>query len=280
MPKKIGILIIHGMGSQKRDFADRTILKIDERLQQEHHKNPKHVAWETVYWADVLEKRQNAFLQRAGYKNDLDWDRLRKFAVKALGDAVAYQQVQGQKNVTYKKVHSRVEAQMMKLYSKLSSPAKPLIIIAHSLGTVIMSNYIWDIQKRNQTKGGHKKSGSSAVGKDDFKKMHSLVGIITFGCNLPLFSFAYHPIDAIQFPPKALDGLYATKAKWLNFYDRDDVLAYPLKPVSASYNKSVTEDIEIKVSGVLKGWNPAAHSKYWTAESFINGVAGFIAEFL
>jgi hypothetical protein len=34
----------------------------------------------------------------------------------------------------------------------------------------------------------------------------------------------------------------ATKARWLNYYDKDDVLGYPLKPISPSYNAIVNED--------------------------------------
>ena len=75
-----------------------------------------------------------------------------------------------------------------------------------------------------------------------FERMEWLVGLVTFGLNLPLFTFAYDPVEAIAFPGGGLPPDEADKARWLNYYDKDDVLGYPLKPISPTYNAIVNED--------------------------------------
>jgi hypothetical protein len=144
----------------------------------------------------------------------------------------------------------------------------PLIILAHSLGGHVISNYIWDVQEAD--------SGELSA----FERMNTLSGIITFGCNIPLFTFAYDKVEPIKFPPSTLPDHLRTKAKWLNFYDPDDILAYPLKAINADCNETVAEDIAINVGGLFSSWNPMSHSAYWTDNSFTKPVSNFIASFL
>jgi hypothetical protein len=51
--------------------------------------------------------------------------------------------------------------------------------------------------------------------------------------------------------------------EWVNFYDKDDVIGWPLRQLNADYAKRVTEDREVNVGGVMTSWNPAAHIGYW-----------------
>ena len=69
-------------------------------------------------------------------------------------------------------------------------------------------------------------------------------------------------------------------ARWLNFFDADDVLGYPLRPLSASYHDAVSADLQIDVGSILKSWNPLSHEEYWTDNDFIAPVAGMIREIL
>ena len=88
--------------------------------------------------------------------------------------------------------------------------------------------------------------------------------------------------------PKSLDeSEKATSAssikkasRWRNYYDPDDILAYPLKPLSPAYAKAVHEDVPINVGGVFTSWNPASHSQYWTDNSFTKPAATAIADVL
>ena len=267
MSTDLAVLVIHGMGAQKRNFADEMIEELNDRI-YDLDKDPKRIEWKSIYWANILEGRQQQYLKKAKKENDLDYIPLREFMISAFGDASAYQKVKSTENTTYEMIHNRVRRDIKDLYEeRLKSESKPLLIIAHSLGGHIMSNYIWDMQ--------HSKDPNLS----SFEHMENLAGIITFGCNIPLFSFAYEKVEPIEFPPKTLSEDLYDKARWLNYYDPDDVLGYPLKSINQAYNKTVDKDIPINVGGIFSSWNPLAHSEYWTDNDFTKPVARFIASF-
>jgi len=110
--------------------------------------------------------------------------------------------------------------------------------------------------------------------------MQTLAGMITFGCNLPLFTFAYRRIEPITFPAKQLPVALRDKAKWLNFFDPDDVLGFPLKPINKAYDAVVTADIDVNVGGIFTNWNPVSHNEYWEDRSMAKPVAEFLCSFL
>ncbi|MEQ9188518.1 MAG: hypothetical protein RLP15_12345 [Cryomorphaceae bacterium] len=250
MPKELGILVLHGMGSQATDYAEPMIKEVKRRLGD----NAARIAWEPVYYADVVEESELRYLREVNDQG-LDFWSLRKFIVKALGDAVAYQQPQGAENDAYRKINERVNHSMQRLRAALGDPDKPLIVMAHSLGCVVASNYIWDVQR------------GKWPDLDDFTSFKTLNTLVTFGSNLPLFSFAYAEPVAIALP----EG-----AKWYNYYDKDDVLGFPLKPISTSYEQAVTADIQINVGGIATSWNPASHTDYWTDNDFTKPVTRHI----
>ncbi|MDH3316821.1 MAG: hypothetical protein OER43_13790 [Gammaproteobacteria bacterium] len=144
MSKTLGVAVIHGMGSQRsKAFADPLIQELESRLKQ-----PGQVAWRPIFWADVLSGRQNQYLRAANRINDLDYYSLRRFVVSALGDASAYQRVDDDPGSTYGRIHTIVRDEIAALRDDLGSDDKPLVILAHFLGGHIISNYIWDIQKK------------------------------------------------------------------------------------------------------------------------------------
>jgi pimeloyl-ACP methyl ester carboxylesterase len=256
MTKTLGVAVIHGMGSQRsRAFADPLIEELKSRLPQ-----PQKVAWRRIFWADVLSARQEKFLKDANRNNTLDFYSLRRFVVSAFGDASAYRRVGNDARSTYGRIHTIIRDEIAALRDDLGGVNRPLVVLGHSLGGHIVSNYIWDIQKGNAV---------APPGNNAFERMRTLAGVITFGCNIPLFTFALSKVVPIALPPGAT---------WLNFYDPDDVLGYPLKPLSREYRQTVKRDIPINVGGIATGWNPLSHSQYWTDNDFTKPVANFLAK--
>ncbi len=151
---------------------------------------------------------------------------------------------------------------------QLAAKPKPMIVLAHSLGGHIMSNYIWDMQHSTNRR-------TSA-----FERMDYLSEIITFGCNIPMFTFACNTVQPIELPPAALPDELKAPAKWVNYFDPDDVFGYPLKPINAEYNNVVSEDIAINVGNLLTSWNPASHGSYWTDNDFTHPVSEYLSRFL
>jgi hypothetical protein len=134
-----------------------------------------------------------------------------------------------------------------------------------------MSDYIWDQQKEASLP--HPRWTAT-------ERLDNLAGMVTFGCNLPLFSLAYNPVTCFWFPPKTLPSKLAAVAKWYNLFDPDDVLGFPIKPLSESHYAAVTEDIEINAGGLLSSWNPLSHNEYWTDDDLIQPVTELISNII
>jgi len=260
------IAVIHGMGSQKPNYSIPMRNEINNRLRVD----APRVEWKEIYWAKILEKREKDYLDEANKHNNLDWIRLRRFMINAFGDASAYRKTHDPNSSAYHDIHEKVRKAIADLDDGSDTP---LVVMAHSLGGHIMSNYIYDIQQ-----------GRSIVtpGSSDFQQMKTLAGIITFGCNIPFFTLAYKKTDIhpINFPGNALTPVQKNRAKWLNFYDPDDVLGYPLKAINQRYDRVVSEDIAINVGGIFTSWNPIAHQKYWTDNDFTKPVTRFLQSWL
>ena len=272
MPKELAIVVTHGMGSQNTSFADPMINELDTRIRN-LQKNPNKIAWRRIYWQDIVEPAQLRYFRAARNQGDLDYVRLRRLVLTALGDAAAYRKApRGSSNTTYTQIHRRIRDEVRRLYrNDLGSQSVPLIVMAHSLGGHIMSNYIWDMQ--NAAPG-------TVSSLSSFEKMENLAGMITFGCNIPIFTFAYSPVVPITFPAPQLPNAIKAKAKWLNFYDPDDVLGYPLKPINQAYRSVVNTDMPINAGSIFSSWNPLSHGGYWTDNDFTKPVSRFIARFL
>ena len=279
MAVKLGVLIIHGIGTQKSDFADGMINNLVEQL-GELGFDRSDVAWQPVHWTPVLEPKQKELWRKLSHNSDMSFVTLRQFVINVLGDAIAYQRVpgQGRENV-YDSTH-RVIHQSVKTLRQQIGGDKPLVILAHSLGCYMISNYIWDRQKG---------LGEAAYAASAFERMETIAGMVTFGCGIPLFMLAYTRIEPITFPSSTLaryfpDGTPPEElrraAHWLNFYSRNDILGYPLRPLSPEYAETVNEDIAINVGGLLTSWNPASHTQYWTDSNLIRPAAELIGGLL
>jgi hypothetical protein len=231
--------------------------------------------------------RETELLRKMKSVNNLRYANLRSFVVSALADAISYQKVPSsmQHINVYQEINEKIKSSVSNLRHNLkqSEPAAPdkeypLIIMAHSLGCQMISNYIWDVQH-----------GVLPVTKTAFEKMQTLAGIITFGNNMPLFTIVYNELIPIDFPGKSVRSVFPDATKpdelhkaitWLNFYDPDDVLGYPLKPLSAAYDKTVNADIPMSVGNLVTMWNHLCHSAYWTDRNFTKPVSENFAHLL
>ena len=270
MNKKVGVLLVHGMGLVSDDFGHDTINALRERVSG-RGLNRDDIAWQSVYWAPTLSLRETQLWVDLSADHDLNWAKLRKFFINAFGSSTAYHLCQDRSDNFYDKVHGTVLDSLKELRAKLGGEDKPVIVIAHSLGSVIMSNYIWDRQKGKD---------EARYGATALERMETLAGMVTLGTNIPLFTLACNQVVSIEFPPPGLPEKMKKKAKWLNLYDADDVLGWPLKPLSLSYADSVSEDLEVNVGNILTSWNPANHAAYWTDDSVIKPVAYLISSIL
>ena len=274
---KLGVLIIHGVGSQKEDFAAPVIEELKGRIADQ-----AKIQWQTVYWDPILAGQENDLLGELFPEGEnLDWFKLRTLVMNYVGDVAAYRYIPNisdpskKTNEKYDEIHDIVHESIVELRKKLGSADKPLIVMAHSMGSVIMFDYI---RERQQKRDG------DPYGKTKFERMETLVGFITFGSPIPLFTLALDQVPCINFPPDNLQKDLKDKARWLNFYDHDDVFGWPLEYLidrcEGRVKSCVIEDKQINVGDVFTFWDPLCHSRYWTDNDFTKPVAQYISEIL
>lgn len=266
MASEIGVLVVHGMGAQPATFADGFIAAMQARLLR-FGVAADSIAWRAGWWADTVKQREDELWSDLSRDHTLRWDDTRRFVISHFGDALAYQRIPSQGMDVYRTIHARIREHLAALRDEMGGD-KPIVVIAHSLGSTIVSNYIWDEQK------------SPTRGTTATQRMETLAGLVTFGSNIPLFTLCLDEIVAIQFPAPTLTGTIRDAARWLNFFDADDVLGYPLRPLSASYSEAVSADLQINVGNALRSWNPLSHEEYWSDNDFTGPVATLIRELL
>lgn len=275
MEKKLGVLILHGIGENKPNFADKMIKGLNSYIKKNGY-NPEEVAYEPCCWDILMQPREKKIWDNINIYNDLSWDYLRKFCVNALTDAVSYQESFGRHDGIYDRIHDFILNSLGNLEAKMGDNAdtKPLVVMAHSFGGYVVSDYIWDRQHSYNKEWFEE-------GEGDFVNMKNTVGIITSGCNIPFFVVAYDNVQAIDLPCKDFKlSKYKHLVRWDNYYDKNDILGMPLKGLSDSYNKTVTNDIRISIGNIFTSWNPLNHLGYREDNSFLKPVAKYLCEIL
>lgn len=280
--QKLGVIVIHGVGNQSgnrpatsgdRSFSEAMARRVLRKLGD----NADDVAWREVHWADILQSRQRAYLEMI--KNKTGADAARAFILSAMSDSAAYRKTADGSAAIYEQIHSRVEMAVRDIEIEIGSDG-PILILAHSLGAHIVSNYIYDLQNFKRRAG----AGRFA---SPLQNMETVAGLMSFGCNIPVFLFA-HPMDdiiPIAFPGSALPEAKQIKTWWQNFYDKQDILAYPMGPSAPSYAAMVKDrslrDVPVHLGApVNDGWDPLSHGSYWDDAEMIAPVVHYIKKYL
>jgi hypothetical protein len=211
----LGVLVVHGLcDGPTGPIADMAALQ--RRL------NRPEVDFELAYWGDVVGRTQAAFAQRERLK--CPFDLLRNLTVDHLTDVFAYQMAAGDPfDSTYQAINSCIGAHYDALYRRLTQPSR-ILIVAHSLGSIIVSNFLWD--RRGWC---------------------PLDALLTLGSPLALWATRFQDF-----------GQPISLPRWLNLWSRYDPISWPLQPLSPAWAAAVTADQE-----VCCGLTPASHCGYW-----------------
>jgi len=250
----VGVLIIHGMGDPDPSFADGLILRLRKRLEP----LAASVDFEPCYWAPILQEQQDRTWERMLRSGEMDAKALRRWVMGALGDPATYLSgyfKSGQP--AYGDIHESLRASLAALESRLTAAA-PLVVLAHSLGSVIVSNYIWDEQQNRPS-----------VGRSSFERMETLTGFVTYGSNIPLFLPPHRPAVCIRFPHPSLPADLAAVAAWENIYDPDDIIGYPLSQIWDDPQGTQITDVTINVGTWPVSETPFSHTLYNKDDDFL-----------
>jgi hypothetical protein len=269
----IAVAIVHGVGDTKPDFAEGMIAELRARFAKATGADAATaLICRPVYWGPILQVPENELWKRLRAGGDLDFTKLRRFMVSFAADALAYQPVEGEAD-KYELIHAKYAATLHEL-ARDAGPTAPLVVISHSLGTIISSNYFYDLSRPRQLV-------SPAVREEMSERLtplergETLAYFATMGSPIALWSLRYPDFGRpLEFPHPKLPAALAGAVAWDNFYDPDDIIGYPLKSLNEHYKRVVTRDVAANSGGLLSSWNPASHTGYWTD----NDVTAPIAE--
>ena len=267
---KLGLLTLHGMGPQDECYAADFFKNIKRRLGAA---DSNQIHFESIYYQDVLDDNQKSMLCRMQSQDiKLDFMRLRRFLVHWLSDATSLESRKAGKESAYTRTQKKIREALSNTYSAIEK-GSPVVIVAASLGGQVISNYIWDAQRKERcgetpSFGIWCECPSKAAESDesvetdlgDFWRLKALRTLFTTGCNIPLFLSGQSNVEAI----KRLNAQF----RWYNYYDKDDVLGWPLQPLSKEYCELV-EDKPINSGSLVSSWNPLSHQQYWKDRDFL-----------
>ena len=260
MSKELGIVVIHGMGETKENYYFGLQENIGKFLGQDIWDK---IHFEPIFYQDLMQTNEYRVWANMVNQEVLDWKGLRQFMLFAFADAATLEHKPERQGSVYHEVQKRIVEALKITRTALGNQDKDIILVAQSLGGQIISNYIWDFDKnQNIFNPNDPDFYQLDPAEEKFVKLESLRYFFTTGCNIPLFVAGFNPIVAIKKPNDNF--------KWFNYFDKDDVLGWPLKPLSDSYKRVVDEDIEINTGNLfIKGWNPWSHTGYWTDRDFV-----------
>ncbi|WP_223668876.1 hypothetical protein [Kangiella shandongensis] len=272
--KRLVVAIIHGIASEDKHYSTEFKHRVVEHYLKGDRKNRMEddLLFHEIYWGDLIQGVNEELLQRLDYRNELTYTSVRQLFVDFMNLALAYNN--SSDSGLYQAIHNRIADSMKKLsaHRHVDADNTPVVLLAHSFGSVIMSHYIQDL--RNAGAGNEKVSNMTCV-----ERFETLAGLITFGSPLAIYDSLTERLPApIEKTGHKLDPELKARAKWLNFYDKDDIVAYPMKSISDDYEKVVSADHEINVGSAATSWNPACHTGYWEDKDFYRPVANYLGE--
>ncbi|MBN1202869.1 MAG: hypothetical protein JXJ20_13555 [Anaerolineae bacterium] len=277
--RTLNVLVVHGVGWGNRgpNYArplqdgiqhefDRTIRRLGLRDVNRRDTQAKHaLRFETAYWAPITQRPQNALLDVMFGR----WHPLRRFSltyhfrrnlVALLGDLVAYQHDPAN-NTIYRAIHDELDRCVRALSEASANETgtderAPLTVIGHSLGSVIASDYVWD----------HTRGSVPAHHLNDYPL--ALVNFFTLGSPMALYTLRGNAYGGPESIRESLDSPITVDPDgglWLNLYDRQDAVAFPLEPIKA-YKSAGVIDRPVPAGNWLTGWNLLSHTGYWRCD--------------
>ncbi len=278
MAKKLGILMIRGSGSPGFKEQETFIKRLFSLLRKQGEDPVRDIATQMVDWYGPLETEQQKLIRRlenSGLK--VRGRGLRRFLLSNIGDLINYGGRPNRPSTTYEQIHQLVTNDIRSLQDQLR-PDAPLIVLASSMGTEVINNHIWDRQQFKVRNPGM----PDPMGKTAFERMETLVGLFTFGNNIPIFGAALtiEDLEPIRFPDTDLPAELMLLSEWINIYDKNDPLGYPVTFVNQQYGDGRVKDVEYNVGNLFTSWNIASHFYYWKSRKVCKRVSSFSVRIL
>lgn len=278
---QVALIAVHGMGETLPDYADGLMAGVRSRLGA----LAGQAVMRAVYYQGILHDNQRQVWDRTAATGKVRYASLRKFVLYGLGDAAGLENRKEVPGSVYEQAQGEIAAALLSAHAL--RPAMPVVFVAQSLGGQVLSSYLYDAQKaaagrqvgagiwRNIDAWAKQSLGRALTASERvFLGGGTCAGLVTTGCNIPIFVAAHKEMHIIPIaPPTSL-------FKWINFYDPDDVLGWPLQPLSNGY-RALVEDRAINAGGGVAGilarsWNPLSHDGYWEDGAVLDAIAAML----
>ena len=260
----IVLLAAPGMGAVDESFADPLFAVLRNELGDD---------WSRIHSDTILcQGHLQVNIERVFegmQKRDMDFLRARKFMLYGMAESAAQMADLQSRGGNYEKAQRAIYHTLERAAAAAGDTA-PVVLLSHSVGCPILSNYLWDAQRPSISHGIWRDGGPRGVHKgsarDLFLRLKSMSHWYTLGPTNPLWTAAL-PRDQIQAVTADTRGY---NFRWKNFYHPDDLFGWPLKPLSPSYNQAVYRDYETRplADWGASSWGPqlVAHDGYWSSD--------------
>ena len=321
---RLAVMFVHGVEVADPRFAETAIRLLREEFTRIAGVDADEaLAIRPAFWAPEYEGRQDVLLQRMGggpaqrafdvldhLAGEADrgstlallamvasglirsipgvpqfhFPTLRWLIVHYLGDAISYQAGAVDRDL-YDGVHRRVATAVHELAVDTGGDA-PLCVVAHSLGTVVTSNFFYDLQAAQGLHPTREKKimvapmVAAELGDTPLERGETLAWLHTLGSPLALWAQRFPDFgDPLTVPHPALARSHPrVEGSWVNVWDPDDVIASPLRPLNSRYGDAVAEDRTVRVAPWWLGWTPLVHPYYWNDLRVITPIATSLAQ--
>ncbi|QOY95629.1 hypothetical protein IM543_07210 [Massilia sp. UMI-21] len=278
----VALITVHGMGETPPTYADGLM----DRLRGQLGALAGQVVMRSVYYQKILQDNQHAIWEMTSERGIVRYPGLRKFVLFGFGDAAGLENRKEIPGSVYELAQGEIALALLSAHAV--RPAMPVVFVAQSLGCHVLSSYIYDAQKaakgqpvgagiwRNIDAWAATTLGRALTASEKtFLGAGTCAALVTTGCNIPVFIAAHKLMHII--PIDRPTGLF----KWINFYDPDDVLGWPLQPLPGGYRELVEDRVVNASSGgvaslLLRSWNPLAHNSYWDNATVIDAIAAML----
>lgn len=266
MTQKIAVAVVHGIGRQAPEFAK----ELNEAIQKHCDSTcGADIIVRPVYWAPAMQQKEDTLWDRLTAGGAGNFKQLRRLMIDYVADALAYQPTAFDRK-TYDDIHA-VYARTLRQLADEAGESAPLCIVSHSLGTVISSNFIYDLQKPELITPQVR----AEMGDTPLERGETLNFLYTLGSPIALWSLRFRDFGKpITVPPPQLADHYPDlQSAWINYYDKDDLIGFPLRELNHAYRQAVSADREVNVGNLLTSWNPLSHTAYLDDQNVVRPIA-------
>lgn len=277
-------IVFHGTHASQGSAYNQLIQRIDNLLKDSNIQ----LHSQRVLYTDILEHWNERIWEQMS--NRISWRTLRRFLLSGFTKVLGHDLHHRPWMKVYEETQLRIAGAIYDATRAIDGDGK-IIIRASSVMCHSISCFFWDAQKyllddrsvdngfwSNPHKFARSIKQTSSFTKNDIYELggRNIRAIVTTGNLIPLL-ITPHLNDKI-IPIKKLNSDF----EWHNYYNRNDVLSWPLGPLSDEYGDLVQDHISKGAYGLmlnmLTWWNPLSHHYGWADVESIRKIASILAE--